>query len=80
MRKIIISVVVVLLATFFYAYGKIDYDGIINRWSGASPAELKADGDAFIECGAMDSALVLYTILTSRYAPDMDRDELKLCA
>ena len=44
MRKIIISIVVVLLATFFYAYGKIDYDGIMNRWSGASLAELKADG------------------------------------
>lgn len=80
MRKIIISTVVVLLATFFYAYGKIDYDGIMNRWSGASLAELKADGNACLERGAIDSALVLYTMVTSRYDPDMDRDEQKLCA
>lgn len=80
MRKIIISIVVVLLATFFYAYGKIDYDGIMNRWSGASLAELKADGNACLERGAIDSALVLYTMVTSRYDPDMDRDEQKLCA
>jgi AraC-like DNA-binding protein len=80
MRKIIISIVVVLLATFFYAYGKIDYDGIMNRWSRASLAELKADGNACLERGAIDSALVLYTMVTSRYDPDMDRDEQKLCA
>lgn len=80
MRKIIISAVVVLLATFFYAYGKIDYDGIMNRWSRASLAELKADGNAYLERGAIDSALVLYTMVTSRYDPDMDRDDLKLCA
>lgn len=80
MRKIIISAVVVLLATFFYAYGKIDYDGIMNRWSRASLAELKADGNAYLERGAADSALVLYTMVTSRYDPDMDRDDLKLCA
>ena len=80
MRKIIILAVAALLVTFFYAYGKIDYDGIMNRWSGASLAELKADGNACLERGAADSALALYTMVTSRYDPDMDRDDLKLCA
>ena len=80
MKKIIISAVVILLATFFYAYGKIDYDDIMNRWSGASLARLKADGNACLERGAMDSALVLYTMVTSRYDPDMDRGDLRLCA
>lgn len=80
MKKIIVLLIVVLLATFFYAYGRIDYDKIIGRWGTASLEKLKIKGDACMNNGRMDSALVLYSIIINRYNSDMPRDEQNLCA
>lgn len=80
MKKIIVLLIVVLLATFFYAYGRIDYDKIIGRWGTASLERLKIKGDACMNNGRMDSALVLYSIIINRYNSDMPRDEQNLCA
>lgn len=80
MKKIIVLMIVVLLATFFYAYGRIDYDKIIDRWGTASLEKLKINGDACMNKGRMDSALVLYSIIINRYNSDMPRDEQNLCA
>lgn len=80
MKKIIVLLIVVLLATFFYAYGRIDYDKIIGCWGTASLEKLKIKGDACMNKGRMDSALVLYSIIINRYNSDMPRDEQNLCA
>lgn len=80
MKKIIVLLIVVLLATFFYAYGRIDYDKIISCWGTASLEKLKIKGDACMNKGRMDSALVLYSIIINRYNSDMPRDEQNLCA
>ncbi len=80
MKKIIILIFAVLLATFFYAYEKIDYNKFIDKWGTASLEKLKIKGDACIQNGHTDSALVLYTIIINKYRSDIPREEQNLCA
>lgn len=79
-KKIIILLAVVLAATFFYAYGKADYDNIVNEYKGTSASELKRKGDRFLKEGLADSALTFYTLTANKYRSGMNGKDVELCS
>lgn len=79
-KKIIISTAVVLAATFFYAYGKADYDNILKEYGGAQVSELKKRGDQCLKTGRADSALTFYTMAANKYRGGMERKDVALCS
>lgn len=79
-KKIIILLAVVLAATLFYAYGKADYDNIVNEYKGTSASELKRKGDRFLKEGLADSALTFYTLTANKYRSGMDGEDIELCS
>lgn len=80
MKKTIILAAAMLAAVVLYVYGKIDYEHIVRQWDDTSLAKLKAEGNAMLQRGQMDSALILYTIAGNKYDNDMDDEDKTLCA
>ena len=80
MRRLCVFITLLLCLTVITAQDKVAYDTLFNRVNRLPSEEVIKLGDEYLKKEHLDTAIVLYSIVYSRFRDDLSEEEKLFCA